>query len=85
MYTCTFITASKLSDIPFQRENSPLAAPVISRLPSGAHCGEGRRVGEGEGGEREGEREREGEGEREREGGDQSTSTVSSIRHQCSQ
>ena len=33
--------ASKLRLTPFQRENSPLAAPAISLLPSGAHCGEG--------------------------------------------
>ena len=38
----TFISASKLRLIPFHRENSPLAAPAISLLPSGAHCG-GRR------------------------------------------
>ena len=31
--------ASKLRLTPFQRENSPLAAPAISLLPSGAHYG----------------------------------------------
>ena len=43
----TFMRASKLRLIPFQRENSPLAAPAISLLPSGAHYKEGRREAEG--------------------------------------
>ena len=53
----TFMRASKLRLIPFQRENSPLAAPAISLLPSGAHYKEGRREADEEG--REGRRQNE--------------------------
>ena len=38
-YSCvTCRIDSKLKVRPFQRVNSPLTAPVISRLPSGTHC-----------------------------------------------
>ena len=61
VWCVTCMMDSKLKEMPFHRVNSPLTAPVISLLPSGTHCGRGKKRGNlcvcvcggGGGGERE--------------------------------
>lgn len=40
MFTCKMVSKLKVS--PFHKVNSPLEAPVTSRLPSGVHYERGR-------------------------------------------
>ena len=43
VWCVTCMMDSKLKEMPFHRVNSPLTAPVISLLPSGTHCGRGKK------------------------------------------